>query len=207
MRRAVRGAGVAAALALALAGCSGEEGTSITEQMRQGDQKGYVAGDGTLEQLGPDEREEPVDLAGTTLEDEQWSVEQQRGKVVVVNVWGSWCGPCVAEVPDLVEVATAFDEAGEPVEFIGLNSRDTVPNALAFQRKYDVPYPSLQDDGGRTRAQLGSLAVATPTTLVLDGEGRLAARVSGEVDASTLTGMVEDVLADGTVADGEGAGG
>ncbi|WP_022925508.1 TlpA family protein disulfide reductase [Serinicoccus marinus] len=207
MRRAVRGAGVAAALALALAGCSGEEGTSITEQMRQGDQKGYVAGDGTLEQLGPDEREEPVDLAGTTLEDEQWSLEQQRGKVVVVNVWGSWCGPCVAEVPDLVEVETAFDEAGEPVEFIGLNSRDTVPNALAFQRKYDVPYPSLQDDGGRTRAQLGSLAVATPTTLVLDGEGRLAARVSGEVDASTLTGMVEDVLADGTVADGGGAGG
>ncbi|ANS78817.1 Thiol:disulfide oxidoreductase related to ResA [Serinicoccus hydrothermalis] len=206
MRAGARGVGLAAVLVLGLGACS-DEGTSITEQMRQGDQKGYVAGDGTLEQLAPEERSDPVTLAGTTLEDEEWSLEQQRGEVVVVNVWGSWCGPCVAEVPELVEVETAFREAGEPVQFIGVNSRDTVPNALAFEEKYDIPYPSLQDDGGRTRAQLGSMAVATPTTLVLDGEGRLAARVSGEVDASTLTGMVEDVLGDGTVADGGGAGG
>ena len=57
-----------------------------------------------------------------------------------------------------------------------------------------MSYPSLQDDGGRTRAQLQGLAVATPTTMVLDGQGRLAARVSGPVEASALRGLVEDVL-------------
>ena len=202
------GAVLVPALALALAGCSDDDGTSINEQMRQGDQKGYVAGDGTIQQVAVAERDQEVTLEGTTLEDEPWSSADHSGEVVVVNVWGSWCGPCVAEVPDLVEVETEMREAGEPVTFIGLNSRDTIPNALAFEKKYAVPYPSLQDDGGRTRAQLGSLAVATPTTLVVDGDGRLAARVSGQVDASTLRSLVEDVLADGTVeAGGDGEAG
>ncbi|GAA1174790.1 TlpA disulfide reductase family protein [Ornithinimicrobium humiphilum] len=163
--------------------------------MRSGDQKGYVAGDGTVQALAPDERTTVLTLEGTTLEDEPWSSTDHLGEVVVINVWGSWCGPCIQETPDLEEVATAFAEAGEPVQFIGVNSRDSVPSALAFQQKYDVSYPSLQDDGGRTRAQLEGLAVATPTTMVLDPEGRLAARVSGPVEASTLRGLVEDVLA------------
>ncbi|WP_431473894.1 TlpA family protein disulfide reductase [Ornithinimicrobium sp. W1665] len=129
------------------------------------------------------------------MEDEPWALADQSGTVVVINVWGSWCGPCIAETPDLEEVATGLRETGEPVQFIGVNSRDSVPSAQAFQEKYDVSYPSLQDDGGRTRAQLGSIAVATPTTLVVDGQGRLAARVSGQVDAATLRGLVDDVLA------------
>ena len=204
----VAGAVLVPTLALVLAGCSDDDGTSINEQMRQGDQKGYVTGDGTIQQVAVAERDQEVTLEGTTLEDEPWSSADHAGEVVVVNVWGSWCGPCVAEVPDLVEVETEMREAGEPVTFIGLNSRDTIPNALAFEKKYAVPYPSLQDDGGRTRAQLGSLAVATPTTLVVDGDGRLAARVSGQVDASTLRSLVEDVLADGTVeAGGDGEAG
>ena len=182
-----------AAVAVVLAGCGGE-GSTINDQMRQGDQKGYVAGDGTIQVLAPEERETVITLEGTTLEDEAWSSQDHLGEVVVVNVWGSWCGPCVEEAPDLEEVATEFAEAGEPVQVIGVNSRDSVPSALAFQQKYDVSYPSLQDDGGRTRAQLQGLAVATPTTMVLDGQGRLAARVSGPVEASTLRGLVEDVL-------------
>ena len=189
-----RAAVVLAASAVALAGCGGE-GSTINDQMRQGDQKGYVAGDGTVQALAPEERDTVITLEGTTLEDEAWSSEDQRGKVVVINVWGSWCGPCIEETPDLEEVATELAEAGAPVQFIGVNSRDSVPSALAFQQRYDVSYPSLQDDGGRTRAQLEGLAVATPTTMVLDGRGRLAARVSGPVEASTLRGLVEDVLA------------
>lgn len=192
-----RGPAVALVALLALAGCTGDEGTSITEQMRQGDDKGYVAGDGQIERLAADERTTTVSLEGTTLEDEAWSSADHAGQVLVVNVWGSWCGPCVAEAPDLEQVATELEEAGEPVEFIGVNHRDTVQNALAFQRTHEVSYPSLVDDGGRTLAQLGGLAVARPTTLVLDGQGRLAARVSGQVDATTLRGLVDDVLADG----------
>jgi thiol-disulfide isomerase/thioredoxin len=196
-RPASRGRPVAALLvvaALVLSGCGGE-GSTINDQMRQGDQKGYVAGDGTVQALAPAERDTVITLEGTTLEDEAWSSQDHLGEVVVVNVWGSWCGPCIEETPDLEEVATAFEQAGEPVRFVGVNSRDSVPSALAFQERYSVSYPSLQDDGGRTRAQLQGLAVATPTTMVLDGQGRLAARVSGPVEASTLRGLVEDVLA------------
>ncbi|WP_404371207.1 TlpA family protein disulfide reductase [Kytococcus sedentarius] len=113
---------------------------------------------------------------------------------MVINVWGSWCGPCIEEAPALEQVASDLREAGEPVRFIGVNSRDSVPSALAFQQAHGISYPSLQDDGGRTRAQLGGLAVATPSTIVLDGQGRVAARISGQVDASTLRGLVDDVL-------------
>lgn len=186
---------LAVSLGVVLAGCSGD-GTSINEQMKQGDEKGYVAGDGRVEQLLPDQRQTTIELAGTTLEGEPLSSTDLRGQVVVINVWGSWCGPCDAEAPDLVEVATAFADAGDPVSFVGVNHRDSVANALAFERKHQVPYPSLEDDGGRTLAQLQGLATARPTTMVLDGEGRVAARVNGQVDASTLRGLVEDVLAD-----------
>lgn len=201
MRARVGGAALAAVVALALTGCD-DGGTSINDQMRQGDQKGYVAGDGTIEQLAPEQRTTTITLSGTTLEEEAWSSAEHAGEVVVVNVWGSWCGPCVEETPDLEEVATQLREADEPVQFIGVNTRDTVANALAFQKVQGVSYPSLQDDGGRTRAQLQGLAVATPTTMVLDQEGRLAARVSGPVDASTLRGLVEDVLAEESRAAG-----
>lgn len=184
-----------AALGLLLTACS-DEGSSINEQMRQGDQKGYVAGDGRIEQLAPEDRSAVIELAGTTLEDEPWDSEEHRGEVVVINVWGSWCAPCDVEAPDLVEVSEAFTDAGEPVTFIGVNHRDSVQNALAFERRHGVPYPSLIDDGGRTLSQLQGLATARPTTMLLDGQGRVAARVNGQVDASTLRGLVEDVLAD-----------
>lgn len=207
-RRARRARTIPAALALTflLAACS-DDGTSINDQMRQGDQKGYVGGDGSVEQLPPQDRDTTIDLQGSTLEDEPWSSQDHLGEVVVVNVWGSWCAPCHAEAPDLVEVSQAYAEAGDPVQFVGVNTRDSVPNAQSFERRYDVPYESLLDDGGRTLAQLEGLATARPTTLVLDGEGRVAARVTGQVDASTLRGLIDDVLADEPAADAAGATG
>lgn len=193
----------ATAALLTLAACS-DDGMSINDQMRQGDQKGYVAGDGRIEQLPPEERSTVIELAGTTLEDEPWDSRDHRGEVVVINVWGSWCGPCDAEAPDLVEVSEGFTEAGAPVTFVGVNVRDSVPSAIAFERRHGVPYPSLLDDGGRTLSQLQGLATARPTTMLLDGQGRVAARVNGQVDASTLRGLVEDVLADESSAEAAG---
>lgn len=189
-----RSAALVAALALALAGCS-DDGTSINDQMRQGDQKGYISGDGRVEQLTPEQRTTTIELAGTTLAGEPWSSADQRGKVVVINVWGSWCGPCDAEADDLVTVSGELADAGEPVQFVGVNDRDSVESAQAFEKKHAVPYDSLSYDGGRTLAQLQGLATSRPTTMVLDGQGRLAARINGQVDASTLRGMVQDVLA------------
>lgn len=176
-----------------LAGC-GDGANTINEQARDGSQKGYIAGDGTIEQLAPEDRTITIELEGKTLEGEPWSSSDARGEVVVVNVWGSWCGPCVAEAPDLRAAHEHFSEAGAPVSWIGVNDRDSAAAALAFEERYEIPYPSLVDDGGATLLQLQGMANARPSTLVLDREGRLAARVAGQVDESTLRGLVEDVL-------------
>lgn len=190
------------ALALLLTGC-GDGGNSISAQARDGNQEGYVSGDGTVEQLPPDERTMTIELEGEVITAtdsgevalEPWSSTQARGEVLVINVWGSWCPPCVAEVPDLKAAHAHFEETGDPVQFIGVNDRDSASAALAFERKHEMPYPSLADDGGQTLLQLQGMANPRPSTLILDREGRLAARVAGQVDDTTLQGLVEDVLA------------
>ncbi|MBW8172069.1 TlpA family protein disulfide reductase [Ornithinimicrobium sp. Arc0846-15] len=193
-RPALRKAAGLATVALLLTACS--DGNTIAEQAQSGDNKGYIAGDGAVEFVATADRETVLEIDGTTLEGEPWSSVDARGDVLVVNVWGSWCGPCIDEAPDLEQVYSEFTEAGEPVDFIGVNARDSVPSALAFQEAKNISYPSLEDDGGATLLDLKGLANARPSTLVLDQEGQVAARVLGQIDAPTLRGLVEDVLAE-----------
>lgn len=176
-----------------VSGCS-SGGNSIADQARAGNNKNYIAGDGSVTTIAAAQRETTLDLNGTTLEGEPWSSSEAAGDVLVINVWGSWCPPCRDEMPDLVEVHREFSEAGEPVQFMGVNDRDSVPTAQAFERAHDVVYPSLEDNGGATRADLVGLANATPSTLVVAPDGKVAARVNGPVEASTLTALIQDVL-------------
>ena len=180
-------------IGVGVSACSSDAG-SIAAQARSGDGKGFVSGDGTIERLGLDQRLTPLTLSGTTLQGIPWKVADASDKVLVLNVWGSWCGPCVAEMPHLQEVWAQMSTAGLPVQFMGVNYRDGAETANAFVRANKVTYPSLQDDGGRTLLALRGKANTTPTTLVLDRRGRIAARVSGPVSAATLTGLVKDVL-------------
>jgi thiol-disulfide isomerase/thioredoxin len=180
-------------LSVAVSACSSDAG-SIAAQARSGDGKGFVSGDGTIERLGLDQRLTPLTLSGTTLQGAPWKVADAAGKVLVLNVWGSWCGPCVAETPHLQQVWSQMSTAGRPVQFMGINYRDGAETAKAFLRANKVTYPSLEDDGGQTLLALRGKANATPTTLVLDRRGRIAARVSGPVSAATLSGLVKDVL-------------
>jgi len=188
-------AAVLAALTLSLgvSACSTDAG-SIAAQARSGDGKGFVSGDGTIERLAQDQRATPLTLSGTTLQGTPWKVADAVDKVLVLNVWGSWCGPCVAEMPHLQQVWSQMSTAGRPVQFMGVNYRDGAETAKAFLRANKVTYPSLEDDGGRTLLALRGKANTTPTTLVLDRRGRIAARVSGPVSAATLSGLVKDVL-------------
>lgn len=184
---------VVVALGLGVSACSGG-GDTVADQARDGDQKGYISGDGTVETLPPEDRTMSIELSGTTLEGEAWDSAEVAGDVLVINVWGSWCPPCEAEMPDLRATHAHFEETGEPVSFVGLNDRDSVSAALAFETRHEITYPSLADDGGQTLLQLQGMGNARPSTLILDDEGRLAARVLGPVDESTLRGLVEDVL-------------
>lgn len=115
-----------------------------------------------------------------------------RGTVTVLNVWGSWCGPCRAEAPELVK---AVERLGPDAQFYGINVRDSPDAARAFERAFDIPYPSVRPDDSASvlLAFRGVLtAVAVPSTVVVDANGEVAARVVGQLDASTLVGLVED---------------
>jgi len=180
-------------MSLGLTSCGSDAG-SIAAQARSGDGKGYVSGDGSIERLAVDKRSSPLTLSGTTLQGAPWKVADATDRVLVLNVWGQWCGPCVAEMPHLQQVWAQLSAAGRPVQFMGVNYRDGVETALAFLRANKITYPSLRDDGGGTLLALRGMANTTPTTLVLDRRGRVAARVSGPVSAATLRGLVNDVL-------------
>jgi thiol-disulfide isomerase/thioredoxin len=186
----------AGALCLGVSACS-VDANAIAAQARSGDNKGFVSGDGTIERVALDKRSTPLTLSGTTLQGTPWKVTDARDKVLVLNVWGQWCGPCVAEMPHLQQVWSQLSAAGKAVQFMGVNSRDGVETAQAFLRANKITYPSLQDDGGHTLLALRGMANTTPTTLVLDRRGRIAARVSGPVSAATLSGLVYDVLGEG----------
>jgi len=185
---------LAAAVAVLVAS-SGLVACSNDEVGSSGD-TGYVSGKGIITRLPVDDRAKPGEVAGETLEGEPISLADYAGKTVVVNVWGSWCAPCRSEAPDLA--AAAAELADEGVEFLGINSRDLDRAAAqAFQRRFEVPYPSIYDQKGQTLlAFRGTLSPnAIPSTVVIDDQGRVAASVIGEVSRSTLVGLVEDVLA------------
>lgn len=184
----------AAALLLGAAGCS-QDPNSIAAQAKAGDQKGYVSGDGAVETIPPAERGAPVQLKGELLDGSAWDIASTRGKVLVLNVWGSWCAPCVAEAPDLQKAWEGIQADRVPAQFVGIDFREDPARGAAFQKKAGITYPSLTDESGVAILALQGKAPTVPTTLVLDPQGRIAARVNGPASASTLRGLVDDVVA------------
>lgn len=193
---------LAAAALLASSGCTTGGtttggGNTVADQAQEVAGRDYISGDGRIETLGPEQRGEPVDLSGQTIDGESWNSADLRGDVVVLNVWGSWCPPCVEEMPDLQAAWQQLEERDEPVHFMGVNVNEAPATASAFLDRFEVTYPSLRDDGGVALIALQERASVPPTTLVLDAQGRIAARVAGQVTESTLVGLVDDVLAQG----------
>ena len=139
-------------------------------------------------------RTAPVEVAGRSLTGEPVSTGAYRGGPVVLNVWGSWCAPCRTEAPVLRSVSASY--AGRGVRFLGINVKDNPAAARSFERRYGIEYPSLDDRSGQaSRALAEHLPAATvPATLVLDPTGRVAARVLGAVEESTLRALLDDVL-------------
>ena len=176
-------------LAATLGACSSDEVGSSGEQ-------GFVSGRGIITTLPVAERKAPAEVAGETLDGEPIALSDFAGQVVVVNVWGSWCAPCRAEAPMLAEAAR--DLADDDVAFLGIDSRDPSRSAAqAFVRRFDLPYPSIYDQQGKTllafRGTLNTNAI--PSTVIVDREGRVAASVLGEITRTTLYDLVEEVAA------------
>ena len=187
---------LAIASAVVLTGCTTND--DLADQYRSGNGQGYISGDGAYTVIAAAERGEPIVFEGVIENGGTVSSDDYRGEVLVVNFWYAGCPPCRLEAPDLEALAQQF--APDGVSFLGVNIYDQAPTAMSFAEEFGVTYPSILDvnDGSVRLAFAGQVAPnAVPTTLVLDQQGRVAARIAGLVsEPSVLRSMITDVLAE-----------
>lgn len=131
-------------------------------------------------------------VSGRTITGSRLSLQNLRGHVLVLNVWGSWCAPCRAEAPDLARISKATYPRG--VRFVGIDVRDNPAAGRAFERHFGITYPSFDDQQGLVLASFtGIIPIsAVPSTLVVDRNGVIRARNIGRIDATTLRGLIRD---------------
>lgn len=174
-------------LSISLSGCSAND--PLANQYKAGDNKNYIAGDGTVTEFAAENRGEAVKWSGTTVTADVISSSDLTGVVTVMNFWYAGCAPCRAEAPDLVALQAEYKN----VQFIGVNVRDSAETANAFERNFEVTYPSIID------AKTGSVLLAftgivtpqaVPTTLVIGKDGKVTARVLGRIDKSILSALI-----------------
>jgi len=166
-------------MAVALSSCGGG-GSSIAEER-------FVSGNGSVSYIKQSDRIATPQLSGMTLSGKNYTFS--GGQVAVVNVWASWCAPCRAEAPTL----KALSEKYTDVAFIGILTRDNPVNAEAFERRFAIPYPTLIDDSVLIGFRKSLPANAIPSTVVIDKNGNVAARISGQVTVASLSEVIEKV--------------
>jgi thiol-disulfide isomerase/thioredoxin len=180
------------AFVLTSSGCATD---SLAEQFREGDNKNYIAGDGTVTEFALESRPKAADWAGVSESGDNLSSDQLTGVITVMNFWYAGCAPCRIEMPELIELQDQF--LSDEVQFIGVNVRDTPETALAFARQVNLNFPSVMD------AKTGSVVLgftgvvtpqAVPTTLVIDSEGNVSARVLGRIDKGILEELIKTVV-------------
>ena len=170
---------------LAVSACSGTNAVSQSV----GGSLGYGQGDQATTWVAAHNRSVVTNVTGTLLDGSSFSLDQWRGHVVVVNFWGSWCGPCRGESQALEQVYR--DSRSEGVEFLGVNIRDNTAAAKTFLQRQGVTYPNLYDESNLVALHFhGMPPNATPTTIVLDRQGRIAARHSGAILYTQLRDLV-----------------
>jgi thiol-disulfide isomerase/thioredoxin len=133
-------------------------------------------------------------LAGTTLDGKKLALSDYRGKIVVVNIWGSWCGPCRLEAPALEETYEQYQAKG--VQFLGINVRDINSAALAFVSDDHITYPSLQDPSEILLLQFKTVVPPTdiPSSIIVDRDGKIATRIIGGTTEPQLKQALDKVL-------------
>ncbi|NWN88199.1 MAG: TlpA family protein disulfide reductase [Micrococcaceae bacterium] len=182
--------GLAIAGAGLLTACSGDD--PLAAQAGNSGGKNYIAGDGSVMEVAESERGAAVEFSGDTFEGETISGETLDGPALV-NFWYAACAPCRVEAPHLVDLSQEFDDE---VDFFGVNVRDGADTAAAFERNFGIEYPSIEGRDGQVLSQFADYVPpqAVPTTLILDDEGRVAARVLGAVEHSTLQSLLNGVV-------------
>lgn len=154
----------------------------------------HVAGSNSAVLYSAGHRPAAPDFTATTLTGSRLAFAAYRGRVVVVNFWGSWCAPCRQEAPVLAVTAQQYRPDG--VSFLGVDVRDDTASALAFTRQFGVPYPSISDSGSVITLDFTAVVpiAGTPTTLVIDRTGHIAGAVFGTATQRELTDILAQVM-------------
>ncbi|MFM9876681.1 MAG: TlpA family protein disulfide reductase [Rhodoglobus sp.] len=183
----------AGAVVLALAGCANDP---LAEQYASGSGQGYISGDGAITEIPQDQRDAPIVFSGVDETGARVTSDDFAGSVYVVNFWYAACPPCRLEAPTLKTLSERYVD----VPFLGVNIFDSPQVAILFDEEFGIGYPSIIDanTGAVQLAFAGAVAPnAVPTTLVLDREGRVAARISGLIrEPSILASMIDVVVAE-----------
>jgi peroxiredoxin len=174
-------------LALAAAGLAGCGGDSWEDRC--------VTGPTGVIECAPGDRPPPVTVTGELLDGGSYDLATDRGKVVVLNFWGSWCAPCRAEADDLEQTYEATKASG--VAFLGVNHRDGRDAAKAFERGR-VTFPSLYDPSSRVALAFDVTPNFTPSTIILDRAGRIAVALRRPTTVAELRPIVERLAAEAT---------
>lgn len=124
------------------------------------------------------------------------------GQVVVLNFWGSWCGPCRAEQPDLNEAYRTLRDLD--VAFLGVDIQEpSETNGLAHEREFSIPYPSIYDPSNEYASLFRGVGPrSVPTTILIDRQGRVAVSLFGLTNTTEVVVLAEMLASetDGTTA-------
>jgi thiol-disulfide isomerase/thioredoxin len=187
---------VVALSAVLLSGCSTGD-----DAVAQGGTFEFVAPGGKTDILydPPEARGKPGSIKGPELRDpaKTLSLNDFENQVVVINVWGQWCGPCRSEMPELQKVYDATRGLG--VAFLGIDVRDNNRDAAVdFVVDRKITFPSIYDPAMRTMIAFGGKYPTTviPSTIVLDRQHRVAAVFLRELLAEDLRPVVERLAAE-----------
>lgn len=153
---------------------------------------GTTVSDGVVEYQAGHQPLAP-DVTGTSLTGSTIKLSSYRGKIVVLNFWGSWCSPCRGEGPTLAALDKQYQSKG--VAFLGDDVGDTPANALAFTRSVHITYPSIDDNGYLVVADFSQAGVPvsdTPTTVVIDKTGHVVGMILGAALYSQVTTLIKD---------------
>jgi thiol-disulfide isomerase/thioredoxin len=154
-----------------LAGCT--SGTDAVDQSAGGEFR-FVAGTGKGQTIPAGDRRSAPEVRGELLSGGELDTGSLHGRVVLLNFWASWCGPCRVESPDLDAVYRQTRVRG--VQVVGVAVKDDEQALRAFVATKKISYPSLFDPNGKVTLRFRDFPPrGLPYTIVLDKQGRVAA--------------------------------
>jgi len=137
----------------------------------------------------------PRDFSLSVLEGETRSLGSYKGKVVFLNFWATWCGPCRSEMPSMESVYKKFRDKG--LEILAVNCAEDKATVSSFMKSEGFTFPALLDLDGRVSLNYGVQSI--PTTFLIDRDGMIVLRLVGSIDWNTpkIHAALESLLSDG----------